>query len=557
MKNTTLTLLSASQIEAFYQAGIWQHDTIYMAALAHARARPDAYAIRDRLRRLTYAELLAAADRLAARLSAAGVRPGQRVGVWTSSRVETAIALLACSRNSYTCCPSLHRDHTTADIIGLMKRTRAAAFIAESGYGADAHRHKVQPLLDELETMRLVICLQPLDSPEADGGLLAASPVPAGEPGHSTDPNRVVYLAFTSGTTGEPKGVMHSDNTLLSNARAISKDWSFGPTSVLYTMSPLSHNLGLGALISALAMGSELVVHDLPRGASLLDRLVETGASFLFGVPTHAIDLLAELKARNMSRLGRLQGFRISGASAPQEVVAELLRHGVKPQSGYGMTEACSHHYTLPNDDPKRIIETSGKACHGYEVRVFSKDDPEQELPAGEIGQIGGRGGSLMLGYFDNQTATEDAFNAQGWFMTGDLGKLDADGYIVITGRKKDLIIRGGHNIYPARIENLAMQHPAVARAAALPVPDARLGERVCLAVMLKPGSALAPDALLQHLDNMGLSRYDMPEFYLEMKDIPLTASGKLFKRDLTEDLKAGRLVAAPVRWKAPAKETA
>jgi acyl-CoA synthetase (AMP-forming)/AMP-acid ligase II len=555
MKNTILTLLSATQIRDFYEQGIWRDETIYMAALAHARARPEAPAVRDRLRRLTYAQLVAAADRLAERLHGAGVRPGQRVGLWSSSRVETAVALLACSRNSYVCCPSLHRDHTVADIVALMKRVRAAAFVGEVGYGADASRHDVFPVMEALDHVRHVIRLAPPGSPDADSGLLADAQVASGE--HSKDPDRVVYLAFTSGTTGEPKGVMHSDNTLLSNARAIAKDWSFGPDSVLYTMSPLSHNLGLGALVSALATGGELVVHDLPRGGSVLDRLLETGATFLFGVPTHAIDLLAELKTRDMCRVGRLQGFRISGAAAPQEIVAELLRYGVKPQSGYGMTEACSHHYTLPDDEPKRIIGTSGKACHGYEVRIFSKEDPEQELPIGEVGQIGGRGGSLMLGYFDNQQATEESFNSQGWFMTGDLGKLDADGYIVITGRKKDLIIRGGHNIYPARIENLAMQHPAVARAAALPVPDARLGEKVCLAIMLKPGKALAAAELLQHLDDSGLSRYDMPEFYLDLPEIPLTASGKILKRDLAEDLKSGRIVPVPVRFQPAVPEVA
>ncbi|MBC7600623.1 MAG: acyl--CoA ligase [Polaromonas sp.] len=557
MKNTTLTLLSATQIDDFYKAGIWQHDTIYMAALAHARSQPDAYAVRDRLRRLTYAQLLGAADRLAARLHAAGVRAGQRVGVWTSSRVETAIAFLACSRNAYSCCPSLHRDHTVADILALMTRTHAAAFVGEVGYGADAQRHDIFTMLEALESMRAVVRINPLDSADADGGLLVLADAEPQQPPPSQDPNRVVYLAFTSGTTGEPKGVMHSDNTLLSNARAIARDWSFGADSVLYTMSPLSHNLGLGGLISALAMGSELVVHDLPRGASVLDRLLDTSATFLFGVPTHAIDLLTELKARNMRSAGRLQGFRISGAAAPREVIAELLGCGVKPQSGYGMTEACSHHYTLPDDEPWRILETSGKACKGYEVRIFSTDNPEVEVPVGEVGQIGGRGGSLMLGYFDNQTATEEAFNSSGWFMTGDLGRLDADGYLVMTGRKKDLIIRGGHNIYPARIENLAMQHPAVARAVALPVPDARLGEKVCLAIMTRPGASVTVDALLEHLDASGLSRYDMPEFYLELKEIPLTASGKILKRGLADDLAAGRITPQPARWNIAAKEVA
>jgi acyl-CoA synthetase len=552
--NTVLTLLSAERMAAFYEAGFWRDETIYMAARRHAQAAPRAYAMRDRARRLTYAELIDAADRLAADLHAAGVRAGQRVGVWMSSRVETAIALLACSRNAYACCPSLHRDHTAKDVLALMESVGAAAFIGEAGYGADSARNDIFALIKQVQTMRRVIRLDAVGGATVDANLPGRL-VDGGSTDCSTDPDRLVYLAFTSGTTGAPKGVMHSDNTLLANARSIAHDWAFGATSVVYTMSPLSHNLGLGAMISALATGGELVVHDLARGASALDRLLETGATFLFGVPTHAIDLLAELKIRGLAKIGALQGFRISGASAPQEVVAELLRYGVTPQSGYGMTEACSHHYTLPNDNPRRIIETSGRACASYEVKIWSTDDPDVELAVGETGQIGGRGASLMLGYFDNQKATESSFNAHGWFMTGDVGKLDADGYLVITGRKKDLIIRGGHNIYPARIENLAMQHPAVARAAVLPVPDTRLGEKVCLAVMLRPGLRASAAELLEHLDASGLSRYDMPEYYLELADIPLTASGKIFKRDLVEDVKAGRIVVQPVRWQPVEKQ--
>jgi acyl-CoA synthetase len=291
------------------------------------------------------------------------------------------------------------------------------------------------------------------------------------------------------------------------------------------------------------------VVHDLPRGASLLDRLVETGATFLIGVPTHAIDLLAELRARGLSRLGGITGFRISGAAAPREVVAALLAMGVVPQSGYGMTETCSHQYTLPDDDPTLIVESSGRACPGYEIRIWRQDDPDREAPVGEIGQIGGRGASLMLGYFDDQAATEESFNAQGWFMTGDLGWVDENGYLRVTGRKKDLIIRGGHNIYPARIEALAMRHPAVARAAAFPVADARLGEKVCLAVMTAPGAEIDGAALLAHLDAAGLSKFDMPEYVLLLDEIPLTATGKILKRDLIEQVRAGRLQPQKVRW--------
>src|SRR5581483_5701835 len=363
------------------------------------------------------------------------------------------------------------------------------------------------------------------------------------------DPNQIVYLAFTSGTTGKPKGVMHSDNTLLANARQLAKDWSITNDSVVFTLSPLSHNLGFGAQVMALAMGAELVINDLPRGASLADRILETGTTFLVGVPAHAVDLLNEMRSRGLNGLGRLTGFRISGAAAPSEVIAGLIRQGIMPQSGYGMTENCSHQYTLPGDDPKLIVETSGKTCPGYELKIFKADDPDTEAAPGEVGQIGGRGASLMLGYFEDEAATRAAFNKSGWFMTGDLGTLDANGYLRIVGRSKDIIIRGGHNIHPAHIEELASRHPAVARVAAVPVKDPRLGERVCLAMVFRPGQSVEPAAMLQHLDAAGLSRYDMPEYFLTLDEIPLTANGKIRKNAIVDWIAQGRVTPIAARF--------
>ncbi|HVL77081.1 MAG TPA: class I adenylate-forming enzyme family protein [Noviherbaspirillum sp.] len=556
MTNTILTTLSPQRLKQHYEEGFWQSDTIYMLARKNAQAHPDHYALRDRYRRLTFAQAVEAADRLAAHLAAQGVRRGQRVAVWLSSRLETAIALLACSRNGYVCCPSLHRNHTVGEIGELMERMRAAALVAEIGYGADADRHDVFALAEAQKTMRAIYRVPALAPGDAQhlpfGPLLATGAGAADATPFDTEPDTLVYLAFTSGTTGKPKGVMHSDNTLLANARALAGDWSLGPGSVIYTLSPLSHNLGFGAMVAAFAVGAELVVHDTQRGESLAERLAETGATFMFGVPVHAIDLLKELRERDAALVKTVKGFRISGAPVPQEVAAELLQYGVVPQSGYGMTEACSHHYTLPTDDPKMIIETSGRSCPGYEIRIFTRDDPEKEAPVGEVGQIGGRGASLMLGYYDNQEATEDSFNAQGWFMTGDLGWVDAEGYLRITGRKKDVIIRGGHNIYPAKIEALAGRHAAVERAAAVPVADERMGEKVCLVLMPRAGKLVDPMDMLAHLDATGLSKFDMPEYMVLVDDIPLTASGKILKRDLVDQIKAGTLVPQPVRWAGP-----
>lgn len=550
MTGPLLTLLNTRDLAAYTEAGYWGAETLYAIAARHARATPDAFAVRDRHRRLTYSELVEAADRLAASLAGHGIRPGQRVALWLPSRVETAIALVAASRNSYVCCPSLHRGHTTAEVVTLIDRMRAAALIAAPGYGADADRHDIFATLADRDFLRIAWPIGP-----AEAAPFAELPGPALTTPASCDPNQVMYLPFTSGTTGMPKGVLHSDNTLLATARMMARDWQL-ECEVLYTMSPLSHNLGLGALVTALAAGGELVVHDLPRGESLIDRLEETGAVFLFGVPTHAIDLLAELRARGQQRLGAVRGFRISGAAAPAGVVAELMGYGVVPQSGYGMTETCSHQYTLPDDSPECIVETSGRACAGYEIRIWREDDPDTEAVPGEIGEIGGRGASLMLGYFDDQMATEAAFNEAGWFMTGDLGRLDNQGYLRITGRKKDVIIRGGRNIHPAHIEARALRHPAVETAAAFAVPDPRLGERVCLALVARRNLALDPQEILRHLDNAGLSRYDLPEFILPVTAMPLTASGKIIKRELVRWVAEGRARPLAVRFRSAPEAT-
>ena len=174
----------------------------------------------------------------------------------------------------------------------------------------------------------------------------------------------------------------------------------------------------------------------------------------------------------------------------------------------------------------------------------------------GEVGEIGGRGACLTLGYFDNQQATEESFNRSGWFMSGDLGRLDEQGCLEIVGRKKDLIIRGGHNIHPARIEDLTMRHGAVARCAAFPVADERLGEKVCLAVILHEGQSVEPSELLSHLHKAGLSRYDMPEYFIAMTAFPLTASGKILKRELVQWAKDGRIQPTPIRWRDPSRQS-
>ncbi|MFZ2648662.1 MAG: AMP-binding protein, partial [Burkholderiaceae bacterium] len=389
--------------------------------------------------------------------------------------------------------------------------------------------------------------------PGAHGADARALPFPA--PGAACevpaliDPDKVVYLAFTSGTTGAPKGVMHSDNTLLANGRAMVADWRHDTSTVLLSLSPMSHHIGTVAVEQMMAAGFELVVNDPPAAMKPLDWAIACGATYIMGVPTHAIDILADAKRRGLTRLGAVRLFYMAGAPIPRELAQSFLGMGITPQNIYGMTENGSHQYTLPSDDAMTIVETCGRACHGYETRIFSQDNADLEVAPGTVGEIGTRGALLMLGYFDNQATTEESFNRDGWFLSGDLGTLDARGCLRIVGRKKDLIIRGGHNIHPARIEDLAHQHAAVHKAAAFAVPDARLGEKVCLAVILRDGERVGGAALLDHLHAVGLSKYDMPEYFVSLDAFPLTASGKVLKRELQEWAMSGRIAPQAVRW--------
>ena len=554
--NTILTLHDPRTARRYYDAGFWREDTMYALLARHAAERGTAYALRDSRHRLTWAQLLAWVDALAADLHQAGLRRGQRVSIWLPNRVEAVVVMLACSRNGYVCNPSLHQNYTVTEIAQLLERIQSAALFAQCGYGADADRNDVFAAARSMVGMKRVYRLESAQAHDGGFGAGCAAFPPAGSmpvagalPEPDLNPDKIVYLAFTSGTTGTPKGVLHSDNTLLANGRAMIEDWRHDGRTVLLTHSPLSHHIATVALEQSLIAGFELVVNDPPPGMKPLDWIVATGATYVMGVPTHAIDILADMRRRGIERLGRVNLFYMAGSIIPPETAQAFLGMGIKPQNIYGMTENGSHQYTLPDDDAEAITTTCGRACHGYETRLFDQENPDVEAKPGEIGEIGTRGALLMLGYFDNQSATESAFNAGGWFMSGDLGRFDARGNLQIVGRKKDLIIRGGYNIHPGRIEGLALKHAGVLKAAVFPVADPRLGERVCLAVIARDGAPLAPGQVLEHLHASGLSKYDMPEFFIALEAFPLTASGKILKRELVEWVRSGRIAPTPVRW--------
>ncbi len=551
-----LTLHDPLHTQEQYAVGAWQGDTFFSLLAKHALERPNDIALRDVSATLTWVETLTQVENIASALSALGLSQGDRVAIWLPSRVESVIIFLACSRNGYVCCPSLHQSYTADEVITLLQRIRCKAFFTQPGYGSDSKTNSVFDRLDKVKTLLGAYVLGPhfgASAPEMPAAL--TYPTQRDHAQHLeafvNNPDKIVYLAFTSGTTGLPKGVMHSDNTLLANGRAMVRDWHHNSNTILLTLSPLSHHIGTVAIEQWLAAGLQLVIHNFAAGKPALDWIVESQATYVMGVPTHAMDILDDFKRRNLTALGKVKSFYMAGSPIPQEVAEQFLKIGITPQNVYGMTENGSHQYTLPTDSTQVIVSTCGRAALGYAVKIFHPERTNEELPRGEIGELGGRGGLLMLGYYDDQQATEDSFNRDGWFMSGDLGVMDEAGCVQIVGRKKDLIIRGGHNIHPAHIEDLAHRHPNIAKAAAFPIADDRLGEKVCLAIILRDGGNIEALEVLRHLHRVGLSKFDMPEFFIVLDRFPLTASGKVLKRELVLWVKDKKITPEPVRWKA------
>lgn len=528
-----LTLHNPSAAKHYYETGLWTGDTFYSLLANNASIRPDALALRDGRAHLTWSEVLARVDGIAAKLRDCGLQGGDRVSIWMSNKLESILMFLACAREGFACNPSLHRTHTCAEVGALLDSLSARVLLVEAGWGADRHEANFDEILSQVKSLKVVFTPESLPGP-------ATNLTPP-----NTDPDCVTYLAFTSGTTGKPKCVMHSHNTLLANAREMVRDWRHSTETSIMTLAPLSHHIAWVATAQWLIAGGSLITCDPPAGMLPLDWIIETGVNYVMGVPTHAMDVLQVQKERGLERLGNVDVFYMAGSPIPPSVASAFLDQGIKAQNVYGMTENSSHQYTHTDDEFTTIVNTCGRGGSAYEVRIFDQADQDTPIGIGRTGQIGGRGAALMLGYFDNQIATESSFNKDGWFMSGDLGSLDERSNLRIEGRIKDLIIRGGHNIYPSHIEAIAIRHSGVERAACFPIADQRLGERVCLAIV---GDADAED-LLSHLAAEGLSKYDMPEFFVRVSALPLTASGKILKRELIEQVRRNEIRPVPIRY--------
>jgi acyl-CoA synthetase (AMP-forming)/AMP-acid ligase II len=337
------------------------------------------------------------------------------------------------------------------------------------------------------------------------------------------DPGSRALLVYTSGTTAEPKGVQHSHRTLLAEVASLAGTRDGAVNRRDLALFPPGHVAGLLGLLRMLLLGTPTVVleaWDQVLAARLVD---EFGVTYAVGAPIQATGLLDE-RDRGTASLGTLVEFMTGAANVPPALIERAQQAGITAYRTYGSSEHPTITTGTTADPLAKRATTDGRVIEGCEIRIV--DDEGRDVAEGEIVS---RGPDLFLGYTDPKL-TRTAFYPGGWYRTGDVGRVDSDGYLTITDRKKDIIIRGGENISPKEVEDILAEHPAITEVAVVGMRDERLGERVCAFAVLRPGTRLTLDDVRAHFATAGVARQKTPERVVIADELPRTPSGKVQK---------------------------
>lgn len=515
-----LTAFSPEDAERHRAAGHWRSETLLDLVHRRAEEAPGRLALADELVTLDNAGLRRGVGGVASMLAELGVRSGDPVLVQLRNGSPHALANLALSALGAVIVP-IKTSLRAGEVETVAARVGAAKAVVDPD-GEVAVPGAVAGLaaITEAAIVDAATRAEGAEAPRHRSG------------GH---PDAVLDLMFTSGTTGVPKGILNSTNTKLSALRGLVAELGLGPDDAWLVVPPMAHNAGwLYSFLPALLTGAPAVFQRRYQPDELLERIVRHSVRAVFLTPTHASDVLAAL-AGGAAPPEDLRFVLIGGAATSPEVKAGL-RSGLDVEviSIYGCTENQGVTFVRPGTEPELGDLTVGSPCPGNEVAIFDEQRREQ-LPSGEVGEIGTRGAGTFLGYFDDQAATDAAFNREGWFFSGDLGLLDERGALHVVGRSKELIIRGGLNIVPDDVEEALSAHPAVAEVAAVGLPDERLGERVCAVVVLEPGEELDLAEAVAHLESSGVGTHLWPEALLVVAHLPRTDLGKVQRSALRE----------------------
>ena len=499
--------------------------------------------------RYTYAEIAHQVERLACGLRDLGLGPGDITVVQLPNWVSFVVFHLALSAIGAVTVniPLVHGEREVGNILRL---TGAKALAVPSGFRARDFATMAEAVRADAPDLRHVFLV-------GGGAVVAAPPATIGyeafmaQPWESRGgwgdlaalkpaPDAPTVLGFTSGTTGEQKGAMLSTDVLHAWNMGLVERYGLGAGERIFACSPLGHAVGFGhALRMTLTLGCAMVLLDHWDPARALDLIEAERCTFMAGATPFLMDIVYHPALASHGGLPSLRLFLCGGASIPEQLMRDAqsaLPHTFTTPL-WGMTE-CGGVTTCPLDaPPEKLYTTDGLPCGDMALEVVGPDG--RTVAPGEDGELMARGSMVALGYFQRPALTAEHFLADGFFRTGDQARMDRDGYIKITGRIKDLIIRGGVNISPVEVENVLFPHPKVAGVAVVGMPDARLGERVCAFVVPKAGEAPALGEVQRWMLAAGMAKPKWPERVEASDALPMTPSGKVQKFRLREIIAA------------------
>jgi cyclohexanecarboxylate-CoA ligase len=539
-------ILSPERVDAMTRAGYWRNELWTEFFDRSVREQPQRTAVvafnsaDQQVSRLTWAELDAAADRLLAGFADLGLASGDIVSVqlpswWQFIAIELACARLGCVINPIM--PTARQK----ELRQALQLTGSRLLVTPKTFRKIQYRDIIDPIRPDLPELRHVVMV---DGSGADSfrGLPERAAVPAGGRAQRQDPNTVAEIMFTSGTTGEPKGVMHTWNTLIASNRGFAERVGLSGRDIIFMGSPLAHQTGfLWGSILPVFLGGTVVLLDIWNPKTAADLIMREGATFSVAAPTFLNDLLA-VHESGEAQVSSLKTFLLAGAPVPRILVERSANKlGIRIASAWGMTEVALPTITRETDPVDKVAGSDGTALDGCEVRVVGEDG--KVLPAGGEGRLQTRSAFNFVGYLKRPELY--ATDADGWFETGDVARKDADGYIRITGRNKDIIIRGGEKIPVVEVENALYRHPSVEDVAVVAMPDARLGERACAFVTLRAGATLTFEQIVAYLQGIGMTKTYFPERLEIIDEMPRTASGKIQKFQLRSSIASSLLCAS------------
>ena len=531
------TRVPAPRMAQYREAGYWSETTSNDWLEAAARSAPDRLALQDRRGRLDYRTYLRRVERLAARFAAMGLTSDDVVAVQLPNWSEFAVAVNAAMLAGIPFC-QYHSDFRSREVEFILGFTEASALVVPDRHRGFDYLPMIEPLRRGLPHLKHVMVVGD-DVPEGYFDLRAFLDAdddpelpPAALRPRRPGADALARTAFTSGTTGNPKAVLHTHNTTNCALKFLNRGQRIDADSVLLVFLPVGLNWGLFNVLQAIDAGCRVILQDIFRAGEALALIAGERVTHFCCAPAH---LVAMLNAPEFERydLTSLQVIMTGGASCPIEVIREVqARMPGHLLEMYGMLECGTQAHTLLTDDPAEVCGTVGRPVPEMEIRVV--DEEGSDVPAGAVGEILTAGPSVTIGYYNNPAANRESFTADGWFRTGDQGCFDARGNLQIVGRTKEMLIRGGANIYPREIEEALYQHPGILDAAIVGVPDPRLGERVCACIVPRTGETVTFEALTEFLRGR-IATYKLPEFLQLYEDLPRTPTGKVQKRPLAD----------------------